>query len=80
MAFKFQRGEYLKDIVTSFAGVCTARSDHLTSCNQYYLKPPIDKDGKDSDGHWYDEHSLQHDPAHLNEKLDLTLAHGQPPG
>jgi hypothetical protein len=78
--FKFKRGEYLSDLVTGFCGVVTSRCDHITSCNSYFLKPSVDKDGKDQDGHWFDEHSLEYDPKHLGEKISLERAQEQPPG
>lgn len=78
--FKFHRGEYLIDLVSGFSGVVTGRSDYLTGCNMYFLKPRVDADGKVRDGIWFDEPALQYDPAHLNEKLDLGLAKEQPPG
>lgn len=79
MAFKFHRGEFLYDLITNFKGVVVARSDSITSCNRYYLQPPI-RDGKHVDGRWFDEHSLEYDPAHLGEKLELHRTQEQPPG
>ena len=78
--FKFKRGEYLSDLVTGFCGVVTSRSDYLTGCNSYFLKPPVDKDGKAQEGHWFDEPSLEYDPKHLGEKVTLSRAAEQPPG
>lgn len=80
MAFKFKRGEFLADLITSFKGVVVARSDSITSCNQYCLQPPLDKDGKHVNARWFDEHSLEYDHAHLGDKLTLTRAAEQPPG
>jgi hypothetical protein len=78
--FKFHRGDYLSDLITGLKGVVTSRCDSITGCNQYYLRPRVDKDGKLVDGVWCDEHSLEYDPAHLGEKLDLDRAQEQPPG
>lgn len=80
MAFKFKRGEHLSDLITGFVGVVVARSDSITSCNQYCLQPPLDKDGKHVDARWFDEHCLELDPQHLGEKVTLHRAAEQPPG
>jgi hypothetical protein len=80
MSFKFHRGDYLSDLITGFKGVVVGRSDYLTSCNTYCLQPPVDQDGKHVDAQWFDEHSLEYDPAHLGQKLSLERATEQPPG
>lgn len=80
MAFKFKRGEYLSDLITGLTGVVVARTDSITACNQYFLQPLLDNDGKHVDGRWYDEHCLEYDPKHLGEKITLHRAAEQPPG
>ena len=80
MSFKFQRGVYLHDIVTGIKGIVVCRMDSLTGCNQYFLQPVVDDKGQHVDGHWYDEHSLEYDPARLDQKIDLDRATEQPPG
>lgn len=78
MTFLYQRGMYAKDKVTGFKGVITARMDHLTSCNQYFLKPSVGEDGKMIDGNWFDEHALEIDTTRQQLRLERTEA--QPPG
>lgn len=78
MAFLFHRGTWVKDKITGFAGCITARSDHITSCNNYLVQPEIDKDGKHIDGHWIDEHRLEIDNSKQQVRLDRTAE--QPPG
>lgn len=78
MAFKYNRGVYVEDIVTGFRGVIIVRQDHLTNCNCYYVKPQVDKDGKAVEGAWFDEHALKIDLTKLQLQLDQEA--GQPPG
>lgn len=78
MAFLYNRGVYAIDKITGFRGVITSRVDSLTGCNRYYLTPSVDKDGKNVDGGWYDEHSLEIDTTKQQLRLDRTA--DQPPG
>lgn len=78
MSFKFQRGVYAEDLVTGFKGVITARQDHLTNCNCYFLEPPVDKDGKRTDGMWVAEHALKVDTT--KQQLKLYQEASEPPG
>ena len=55
--FKYENGITVRDKVTKFEGVITARSEHLYGCNRYFVNPPA-VDGKMLDGYWFDEDSL----------------------
>lgn len=58
-AFKFENGEYVKDMITGYEGVVTGRTDYITGCNQILVNPQkINDDGKTVDGQWFDEHRL----------------------
>ncbi len=78
MTFQYERGVYVEDLVTGFKGVITARQDHLTNCNCYFVKPSVDKDGKDIVGRWVDEHALVIDIT--KTKLVLHQEANEPPG
>ncbi len=52
-------GRTVKDRVTGMQGVVSAISFDLYGCIQAALTPPVDKDGKARDGHWYDVHRLE---------------------
>lgn len=81
--FKYHRGEYLRDVVTKFAGAVVGRADYLTSCNTYFLQPKIDKKGEYVEARWFDENRLEIDPAKVNEKrlrLPGVEFVDQPPG
>ena len=43
-----------QDKVTGFAGVVTSISFDLFGCIQAIVLPPVDKDGNDQEGRWYD--------------------------
>jgi hypothetical protein len=77
--FQFRRGEPVEDIVTGFKGYVTGRADYLTGCNTYLVTPPVDKDGKGVDSHWYDENRLRIDPSKTRLVLEQIQA-GEPPG
>jgi hypothetical protein len=78
--FKFQRGDYLRDIITGLSGVVTARMDSITGCDRYCIQPGLDKDGKPQDAQWLDDQCLEYDPQHLGKKVDLNMSRDQPPG
>lgn len=52
-------GRRAKDRVTSYEGTVITISFDLFGCVQAILKPDIDKDGKLSDGHWFDVNRLE---------------------
>lgn len=78
--FKFQRGDYLRDVITGATGVVISRLDSITGCDRYCIQPSLDKDGKMPEAFWLDDMCLEHDPNHLGEKVDLNLRRDQPPG
>jgi len=43
-----------QDKVTKFTGVVTSISFDLYGCIQAVVSPPVDKDGKDQEGRWFD--------------------------
>lgn len=55
--FKIKMGAKVKDSVTDFRGVVTARAEYLTGCRQYLVQPKADK-GKFVEGNWFDEDRL----------------------
>jgi len=52
-------GAQVRDTVTGFTGVCMAFSVYATGCNQVGVCPPVDKDGKPQDWHWYDQERIE---------------------
>lgn len=76
--FKFRRGEPLVDLITGFRGFVTARQDHITRCNCYYLEPKVDEKGELKQGQWFDENCLAYDRSRT--KIILDQARDQPPG
>lgn len=47
-----------KDKVTNKEGVVVSVSFDISGCVQAYLLPPVDKDGKQPDGMWFDTKRL----------------------
>ena len=66
--FKFEMGVPAEDIITGFKGVIISRSQWLTGCNTYGLKPKIDKAGKVQDTQWFDENSIK-----VNSKKSVKI-------
>ena len=58
MAFKIDMGAEVKDHVTEFKGVITARTEFISGCIQYIVQPKCGKDGKKPEGQWFDEDRL----------------------
>jgi hypothetical protein len=60
LPFKFEMGAELKDVVTGFQGVVTARVEWLTGCNQYRLQPQgLTADGKIKEADQFDENRVE---------------------
>jgi len=52
--FKYPLGAKAKDKVTGFEGIIIGRSEWLTGCNTYVLKPKA-KDGEVKSSEYFDE-------------------------
>lgn len=61
-------GDRVRDKVTKFEGIVTARVVYLNGCIQFCVQPSIDKDGKEQDHHYIDEGQLS-----IVEKNECTL-------
>lgn len=58
--FKFDCGDRVQDIVTGFEGIVMHRTQWLTNCNTYGIKPPkLDKNGIPIDSESFDEPRLK---------------------
>jgi len=56
---KFELGDHLKDQISGFKGICTAKCEHLTGCRQYKLQPKgLNKDKLPLNSEWFDEEQL----------------------
>ncbi|MGJ8561713.1 MAG: hypothetical protein ACSHX3_15895 [Litorimonas sp.] len=47
-------GDKVKDTLTGFTGIVTARAEYLTGCNQIFVLPSAEKSNEYKDGHWFD--------------------------
>lgn len=54
-------GMNARDKVTGLTGVIVSVSFDLFGCVQAVLRPPVNKDGKLDDGHWFDVQRLEID-------------------
>lgn len=52
-------GLEVKDKITGFTGIITARASYITGCDKYGVTPPVDKDGKVRDSEWFDDGRLE---------------------
>tara|TARA_R110002126_G_scaffold110951_3_gene248693 strand:+ start:1001 stop:1255 length:255 start_codon:yes stop_codon:yes gene_type:complete len=52
---EIELGQSAKCKITGFEGIIIARSIWLTGCDQYCIKPKVDKEGKANEGLWVDE-------------------------
>jgi len=55
--FKISMRAKVKDSITGFTGVVTARADYLTGCRQYLVTPKAQKN-KMGESMWFDEDRL----------------------
>ena len=62
-------GQLGRDIITGFTGICLAKAQYLTGCNQVLLTPTkLSVDDKRREGEWFDDQRIQ---AVNNEILRL---------
>lgn len=52
-------GDKLRDTVTGFTGIATARVEYLNGCVQFHLRPKTGESGKFPDGQYIDEEQLE---------------------
>lgn len=69
--FKFEFGAKVRDKVTGFEGVVTARCEYMTGCIQYVVVPTVDKDGKEGKSTWMDEARMELVPVE-KEKIAVV--------
>jgi hypothetical protein len=61
--WKFNLGEQVKDTVTGFKGIITARIEYINGCLQYCVEPKVDKEGKPQKHQYVDEGQLELVPS-----------------
>lgn len=76
-SFVFAIGDKLRDVVTGFTGVVTARGDFITGCNQYGLCPAPKNKHDVPKAEWFDENRLTLVKA-AAVKLPRTAATARP--
>jgi hypothetical protein len=57
--FLIPMGTEVKDKVSGFQGKILMVVENMHNCNQYYVEPPVDKEGKPRDGQFFDEGRLE---------------------
>lgn len=80
---KLQLGVTVKDRITGFMGIVTARVEYLNGCIQYCVKPEISEDGKMPEGEYIDRDQLEVIPRKiiitktlLEEREDTPIDRG----
>lgn len=56
--FSISLGSEVEDKVSGFKGKVLVIVEYLHNCSQYYIEPPVDKDGKPQTGQFCDEGRL----------------------
>ena len=56
---QIQLGDEVKDIVSGFTGIATAKTEFLNGCVRVSIDPPVDKEGKHVDGRWFDQEQVE---------------------
>lgn len=51
-------GERVRDLITGFAGVATARVEYLNGCVRIEVTPKALHEGKPMDAQWFDEQRI----------------------
>lgn len=58
-------GDFVRDSITGFSGVATARSEYLYGCVHIQVTPAELKDGRPVEPQWLDEARLNDSPSAL---------------
>jgi len=56
---KIELGNKVRDKVTGFEGIATARVEYINKCVQYCVKPKVKEDGKMTNGEYIDIDELE---------------------
>lgn len=59
MENKIKLGVEVKDKITGYKGIATAKTVYLYGCTSYGVTPKIGKDGKREAPEWFDEGRLE---------------------
>jgi hypothetical protein len=57
--YEAQLGDEVKDIITGFHGIATAKTTFLNGCVRVSVTPPVDNDGKYVDDRWFDVEQIE---------------------
>ena len=77
MVKEIQLGETVRDVITGFSGVVTAKCTYITGCDQVHVQPRQ----SDKDGRWYDVTRLEVDnstPVLELPKIEVVAKTGGP--
>jgi hypothetical protein len=69
---KFQLGQQLRDLVTSFTGIAVSRIEYLNGCIQYGVKPKVDEKGAMPEVQYIDQHQLEATGESISIEKDDT--------
>jgi hypothetical protein len=59
MKEKIKLGQRVRDVVTGFTGIATARVEYISGCLQYCVQPPVAGDGKFPASEYIDHQRLE---------------------
>ncbi len=68
-------GSKVKDKITGFTGIVVGLVEYISGCNQVLVSPPVDKEGKHVDSHWFDVQRLE-----IQDEPKVVLDNGDTPG
>ena len=76
--FKHELGSKATCKITGFKGTIIGVARYLTGCDQYCLKPKVDKDGKSREGEWFDEGQIKVTGKAIEKKEVKSASPGGP--
>lgn len=71
-------GDEVRDIISGFQGIATARHTYLQGCDRISVQPPIDKEGKLPEAESFDEPQLEAVKAKKAKRETSERASGGP--
>lgn len=75
---KIKLGNKVRDKVTGFEGIATAKVEYITGCDQYCVNPGVGKDGEIREGVYIDVMRLEVVDQGISIEVSATAKPGGP--
>lgn len=74
-----EMGDEVRDTITGFTGIVTARIEYITGCAQVAIQPAVKADGALPDGKYFDIDRIEIVTAKAHQHVVTRAGAGDPP-